>query len=166
MRFSPVARFVLALGLFAGWVGWLGYLAATKARPVVLSRPQLMVSDADVLAEVSALDVPVVVKEVLHSKGVGLAVGDSLDVPNLKACRRLPRGNEKVEDVPLDWTGPGTYLLPLKKTDDGFAVVDVPPSPGYPPEGAREKGFVRGFPRIYRVDDDLLARYREFREAE
>jgi hypothetical protein len=63
--------------------------------------------------------------------------------------------------VPLDWTGPGAYILPVELTADekGYAVIRVPPSPGYPPPG-----FERGPPRIYRATDDVMREYRAFRQ--
>jgi len=38
--------------LFLAWISWLAYLAATTTHPLVLSRPQFLVTDLDVIAEV------------------------------------------------------------------------------------------------------------------
>ena len=46
-------RLLLALGFFVAWLGWLGYLAATKTNPVVVSRSQAMVATHFVLADVT-----------------------------------------------------------------------------------------------------------------
>lgn len=152
-------RFVLACLLFAGWIGWLGFLAATRRNPVVLSRPQLLVSDVDVVAEVDDPDRPVVVHKVLVSRaGLAFAAGDTLTVTNLKDCRRQRRSREEqAADVPKDWTGPGLYLLPLrarKNAPDTFEVVVVPPSPGYPREDIPT-------PRIYPATPEVLAEYEQ-----
>jgi hypothetical protein len=162
MRISPVVRFLMACCLFAGWMGYLVYLAATAGKPVVLSRPQLLVSKLDVLARIDSPDEPVVVEEVLlRAEGVEAPdAGDELTIANLRQCKRLPHAEEDPEKVPLDWTGPGVYLLPLQPTPDGrrFVVAEVPPSPGYPPPA-----FPRGTPRIYRATDEVMREYRAFR---
>ena len=45
----------VAAGLFAAWIGYLFYLALTAGHPpVVLSRPQFLVADLWVIAEVDA----------------------------------------------------------------------------------------------------------------
>ena len=44
-------RLLLTLGLFVAWLGWLGYLAATKTNPVVVSRSQVMAATHFVLAD-------------------------------------------------------------------------------------------------------------------
>ena len=55
-----VVRLLVAALLFAGWLGYLIYLVATTPRtpagaPLVLSRPQILVSDFDESAFDSAL---------------------------------------------------------------------------------------------------------------
>ncbi len=42
-----LGRLILAAALFVAWIGMLAILAATTTRPVVLSRPQFLVSDFD-----------------------------------------------------------------------------------------------------------------------
>src|SRR3954453_7223968 len=54
-----VFRLVLFAGLFALWMGYLGYLVLTRPRtpqgaPLVLSRPQIQSSDVDVIAEIDS----------------------------------------------------------------------------------------------------------------
>jgi hypothetical protein len=156
MRVSPVARFVVACCLFAGWIGWLSWMAAMP-KQTTLSRPQLLVSEIDVVAEVPALDQPIVVEKVLHGD---IKPGATLRVDNLADCKRLRRKDEKPGDVPLDWTGPGRYLLPLRTSGKSYLVVVTPPSPGYPPG---DPETTRGSPRIYHADDEVLEQYREIR---
>src|SRR5437870_5516115 len=117
MKRFAVLRLVLASVLFAGWIGWLVYLAATKSRPIVLSRPQLLVSDLDVIAQVDDPTQKVVIEEVYAWRGQEdpPAVGATLDVANLDKCHRVPRDDESDNDVPRDWRGPGLYILPLHK---------------------------------------------------
>ena len=52
MKVSRV-RLTLAAILFAGWIGWLAYLVFQSRNPVILSRPQFLVADLWVIAEVS-----------------------------------------------------------------------------------------------------------------
>src|SRR5437762_3330320 len=109
MRISPLARFVLAGCLFAAWIGWLSWMASKKNEQTVLSRPQLLISEMDVVAEVPALDQPVVIETVLRNtiKDSAVKPGDSIKVDNLADCKRLMREGEEARDVPLDWTGSG-----------------------------------------------------------
>src|SRR5262249_27875503 len=141
------------------------YLALTTAKPVVLSRPQLLVSHLDIIAEVTDPDREVVVEEVLFVEDgePRPEVGDKLRVANLRLCKRLPQSNEQPEGVPLDWTGPGRYLPPLQPRGDGQSaiVVAIPPSPGFPPG---EPGGI-GPPRIYPDTPEVREQYRQLRKA-
>lgn len=166
MRISPVVRFVLACCLFVSWMGYLIFLAATTSKPIVLSRPQLLVSEVDVLAEVEAIDKPVVIKKVLiaRDKDANLLPGKELRIANLGDCRRLPFKGEKLEQVPLDWQGPGTYLLPLRKSNGGYVVVVVPASAGYPPrKNDNPNEYETPTPRIYRATDKVIKEYEKLR---
>ena len=138
-------RLVITTLLFTGWIGYLSYLVLAQRvseGSIVLSRPQLLVSDLDVVASVPDLDGRVQVTQVLYptaedgKNGAAPAVqpGQTITITNLKQCRRLPRDQEKESDVPLDWQGSGSYLLPLRRTTDGkdYEVVPTPPSPGSP----------------------------------
>src|SRR5262245_4359892 len=46
-------RLTLAGGLFAVWIAYLAYLAATTTHHTVLSRPQFLVADLYVVADLS-----------------------------------------------------------------------------------------------------------------
>jgi hypothetical protein len=160
-------RLVLMTALFAGWLGYLGYLVATRAhhdgRPLVLSRPQLLVSEVDVLAQVDADDPtkPAKIQEILYQAGKPfLRVGDEIFVDNLSDCHPPPREGE--DRTPRrDWTGPGAYLLPLNHSEDKhFRVTPTPASPGFPAPRELAPGGV-GPPRIYPVTAAALAQYRQ-----
>src|SRR5207249_10760436 len=133
-------RLVLAAGLFVAWIGFLALLAATATQPVVLSRPQFLVSQFDVIAQVEqgkdGPDPDLTVREVRWpAKGMGDLVGKKITILNLKQCD--------------GWQGPGLYILPLRKTDKGtFVVVSPPMSPGFEPMKVR--------PRIYRETPETL----------
>jgi hypothetical protein len=150
---KPATRWALFVGasvLFAAWIGWLVVLAVTASRPVVVHRAQVLVSDANVIAQVDALDGPVTVKKVLRTflpEGV-LTEGQQITVANLKQCQG-------------DWSGPGEYLLILSRRPaaDGFEFkVNVP----LPAELGldREKPFSK-LPHIYRATPDVLAQLQQ-----
>ncbi|HEV3262690.1 MAG TPA: hypothetical protein VG013_37970 [Gemmataceae bacterium] len=126
---------VLSAGLFVAWIGWLAYLAATAKQPVVLSRPQFLVSTLDVIADVRETDgkpdAQATVREVhWPAQGERKLVGKTISVKNLSECQ--------------GWKGPGPYILPLARDMAGdFEVAAIPPSPGFPPGGKEPK------PRIY-----------------
>jgi hypothetical protein len=169
-----VGRLLLTALLFVGWLGYLGYLVATRpltvddfrqrfwdgGQPLVLSRPQLLVSDLDVIAHVDDPTKPVVVREVLYPAGEQKVLpGNSITVANLGDCRPPPR--EAGQPAPADWTGPGDYLLPLLRWTEGgetrYKVAPTPPSPGYPPQ----RGLEPGPPRIYPDKPQTRAQYSQ-----
>lgn len=125
---SARLRLGVAAAAFAAWVGYLGYLALTTTRPVVLSRPQFLAAEAYVLAELQATDkgepsAHVLVKQVFWSKdGAG------------------PKGDVTVSNLPgsptiQGWSGPGEYVLALsrdpKSKDNDYLVTPIPRSPTY-----------------------------------
>src|SRR5262249_10524960 len=115
-------RLVLSAVLFAAWIGWLAYLAATATRPIVLSRPQLLVSTLDVIARVDAdgdhpaATVPIV--KVHWPPGRDDWKDKTITVSNLPECS--------------GWDGPGEYILPLVNDAENYQVARLPRSPGYP----------------------------------
>jgi hypothetical protein len=148
---SAVAGLIVALVLFVTWLAYLAYLVYTTKTPsgqppVVLSRPQFLISTLDVVADVPDQTGPVTVEQVLYPpEGAPVKAGDKITVENLSACR--------------EWTGPGRYLLALEAAEDDkmhYRVAPTPPSPGYPPgrQGA-------GPPRLYPADPQALAQYRD-----
>ncbi len=157
MKRFAMLGLVLASVLYAGWIGWLVYLAATKSRPIVLSRPQLLVSDLDVIAQVDDPGKKVLVKEVYawRDKETPPAVNDELDVVDLDKCHRQPRDDKADEDVPPDWQGPGLYILPLHKVGNRYEVVPIPPSPG----------FNGGPRRIYPRTEDTYAQLQAIKKS-
>ena len=48
----PKARLVVSAVLFLAWIGFLAYLVARTRDPVILSRPQLVVSSVVLIADV------------------------------------------------------------------------------------------------------------------
>lgn len=123
---KPAAlRLVLAVLLFAGWVGYLAYLAATTRNPIVLSRPQFLVSQMDVIARIEAPP-QATVEEIHWPDKTDLKPGDVLTVTNLADCQ--------------GWAGPGSYILALSRDGKDYRVAPTPPSPGYDRSGP---------PRIY-----------------
>jgi hypothetical protein len=164
-RFHPAAwRLILVAVLFAGWLGYLGYLVYMQSRPtasIVLSRPQLLVSDVDVIAQVDNADEPttVTIKEVLYAKKQegaeerpALKQGDRIVVHGIKRCGRLVARKNTPEP---DFTGPGQYLVPLRllvPDSNIYEVVPTPYSPGYP--------SLSGPARIYPDSPEVRAQYQ------
>jgi hypothetical protein len=141
---------LVAVVLFVGWVSWLGYLALTTSQPEVLSRPQFLASQLDIVADVSGDEAgpqaAVTVEQVLwHAQEVPApAVGAKIGVTNLPHVA-----------APDGWTGPGRYLLPLRLEANGYRIAPVLHSPGL------ARGHDR--PRIYHATEQTLAQYRKMR---
>lgn len=163
-RLTPRARLFLAAGLFVGWLGYLLFLvilaahpvvswwpfAITKMQPIVLSRPQFLVSPVVVIAEVKEgqgdhPDAEVTVTAVHRPTGDPNGwTGKTLTVTN------LPK-------VTLDqgWNGPGEYILPLLPDEAHFRVTPLPSSPGFDAAG-------RHYPlRIYPANPQTLKQLDE-----
>jgi hypothetical protein len=161
-RLHPAVLRLIAIALvFVGWMAYLAYLVATRpltsnGTPLVLSRPQILVSEFDVVARVDSTDVDatVTIEEVLKpTRDSQLQVGDMIHVTNLADCHHLVRSATS-ETSEADWTGPGLYLLPLFEADKDrreYRVVKTPRSPG----------FSLDLPRIYPATKAALAQYRE-----
>jgi hypothetical protein len=150
----PRARLLLLLAAvaFAGWIGWLAYLAFTATRPIVLSRPQFLASQLDIIGRLTEADghpaAPVEVEEVVwaRDKGFRPEVRQTISLANLPAIERRH-----------GWEGPGDYILPLIKEGDSYLVAPIPSSPGFgPPAGA---------PRIYRLTPQTRAQLENLRHA-
>jgi hypothetical protein len=113
------ARFylIISAGAFAVWIGYLGYLAATTRRPIVLSQPQFLISEFDISAEVTDADKPAKVTKIFHAASPEQENLEEVLVQGLKDCD--------------GWTGPGNYLLPLVHiAGNAFQVAGIPRSPG------------------------------------
>jgi hypothetical protein len=149
-----VARLVLFAVLFVIWLGYLFYLVQL-GKPIVLSRPQFLVSQFDVIATAEGAD-RVKVTEVLSPQGDEadklLARGE-LKVVNLDACKVAAPEGEKEAAFPEGQQG-ASYLLPLRQTSDGnYEVVRV------------ETGARANPPRIYPDTKQVRAEYKRIRDA-
>ncbi len=129
----PKARLAVSALLFLAWIGFLAYLVARTRDPVILSRPQLVVSSVVLLADVKELSgrpAPTVavtkIAWALSDEDNALA-GSQLTIEGLADVGKAE-----------GWRGPGTYILPLtkRKTNAGytFTVTSLPLSPGYRPD--------------------------------
>jgi hypothetical protein len=125
-----VIRLLLAALLFFGWIGYLSYLAATAGHVIVLSRPQFLISNLDVIAAVE------------RPEGEAEPRVKILEVhwPRDAEARNLEGTTIPVADLAecVGYAGPGTYILPLTKDTKGtYHVTPTPPSPGYERVGPR-----------------------------
>jgi hypothetical protein len=119
----PKARLAVSAALFVSWLGFLGYLVYTSSK-VVLSRPQFMIAQLYVVADVradagnGALASEIAIEDVVWSarKSDALLVNTKIILPEISACGKK-QGNR----------GPGKYLLPLQRTMGGdFELASVP----------------------------------------
>jgi hypothetical protein len=129
-------RFAVAAVAFAAWLGWLLNLAISTAHPVVLSEPQFLVSNLDVIAKVPEIKEGVNKVQVVevHWPDAERArlVNQEIAVTNLSECKD-------------NWQGPGEYILALLPAGmDQYRVAPLPRSPGF--AGPMSKA---GRPRIY-----------------
>jgi len=119
----------LAAGLFAVWIGYLAYLAimTTHQRqdwyksPIVLSRPQFLVAQYWVIAEVKNREQPVKIVDVVYAAPKNPpAKGEEIKLSNLSQCEEY-------------WAGPGTYIIPLTEPIEKEKKYIVTPVPHGPP---------------------------------
>lgn len=121
----PQIRLLVSGLLLAGWLSYLGFLAATTTNPVVLSRPQFLVANLVVIGTVPALNsekpVDVEIREVQFDPGNSVEPKQTI---------KVHFQNEKAHKY---WTGPADYILVLsKKADGSYSITPIPLSPGYP----------------------------------
>ena len=120
-------RLILAASLFAALIGYIAFLAATTRHPIVLSRPQFLISNLDVIAfvEIREGQPPQVTVKEVHwpPEEAPKLVGKQIELmTDLRDCD--------------GWRGPGTYILPLTSDTKGtYRVAPIPPSPGFEPRG-------------------------------
>src|SRR5690349_6304240 len=107
-KLSLAAAFLL----FLIWVIWLMYQFATTGHPIVVSQPQMIVAAVIVEADLKAND---------KQPAATIAVRRVYRGQNFLG---LPAGQETPKDLKLaianladtrGWTGPGDYILPLRK---------------------------------------------------
>ena len=134
---------VIAAVLFAGWLGWLAYLALTSANPIVLSRPQFLVSTLDVIAKVEEDEAGNALPRITEpDEGKDRWIGRPIRVVD------LPELGKK-----QGWKGAGDYILPLQSDGEYYWVARIPASPGYPVR-SREEEFGR---RAHLVGESMAA---------
>jgi hypothetical protein len=123
----PRARLVVSAALFVAWLGYLALLVSMSRHTIVLSRPQFLVADLCVAAELTGDRVPsdkTTVNAVFWSAFAGAdnLVGKTIHVRNLP------------DTATQGYETPGLYILALERRGgDDFAVVHVPPSPSFVP---------------------------------
>ncbi len=131
---KPAAwRLVVTAVLFLSWVGYLAYLALMTRNPVVLSRPQFLVSELHVLATRDGGD-DFVVNDVLWPPDKKVEwQGKKIVVDNLKDCETWSAKGWQTAPPPEGQK----VLMPLRQAGSDFDVSPIPASPGYPPPDAR-----------------------------
>jgi hypothetical protein len=153
-------RLLVAAVVFVGWLCWLGYLAAYKTRPVVVSRSQVMAADRFVVGKVQvepdtgALSKDVVVVTDLHPGGSPLA--GTIRVMNLEQAEIVGGGTRFERDK--------EYLLlltPLPGGNGGVFELTRPPGRTYRPPPPNDKRPEAGRPYAYRWDDEDVRRQFE-----
>jgi hypothetical protein len=147
-------RLALAAVLFASWIGYLAYLAATTTEPLVLSRPQFLSADLYVIAEVSANpaapDEPAAAVTVKRVVWLANPEDGKLKQIVVKDLNRVgPQQN---------WQGPGEYILALSRTKEDAGIFQLTPLP-------RTPGFY-GDPlgRIYKTTPETLRQLELLKE--
>jgi hypothetical protein len=122
--------FLIALGIYVLWAGWLGWQAATLQRDI-LSTPQ--VAQAGVIVEALLVDGPApnqtveVVRAFRGGELLGLKPGQTVKIVILNL------------DQTTGWNGDGKYILALQPTEGAnhYAVITIPTSPGFKEATAR-----------------------------
>src|SRR5262245_21735508 len=109
----PKARLAVSAALFDLWLAFLAYLVSQTRNPVILSRPQFLVADRYVVAQLSACaDGPcseAKILEVVWSRGgADLQPGQVIRVEGLADCGRNH-----------GWSGPDEYVLALSRLENG-----------------------------------------------
>ncbi|MSQ95718.1 MAG: hypothetical protein EXR98_14325 [Gemmataceae bacterium] len=120
----PKARLAVAACLFVAWLGFLLFLVI-DARKIVLSKPQFLIAQMIVVAEVrdqgGIVDPEVAIEQVLWSSDPALKSMNALKLPDLSALAE-----------PNGYQGTRKYLLPLIQSPAGWAITPIPRLGAYP----------------------------------
>ncbi len=148
-----VARLAFFSVLFVIWLGYLFYLKQ-MGKPIVLSRPQFLVSQYDVIATIVDTD-KVKIDEVLFPKdreAVKLEANGAIKVVNLESCKSAAPESKKDMDFTAESKG-NTFLLALRKVgDDTYEVAPTSNLSRFGP------------PRIYPATEQVRADYKQIRK--
>jgi hypothetical protein len=126
----PKARLAVAASLFVAWLGYLFLLVLSSWHTIVLSRPQFLVTNLCVVADLTDDDDGkparnVTVDQVYWSNRPVDLKGARIDIANL------------ADAGPQGYAGPGKYILPLQerqaKAGPVYQIAIVPSSPRYEP---------------------------------
>jgi hypothetical protein len=150
---TPKLRLILACACFLGWIGYLAYLVSITREPVILSRPQFLVANAYVIAQLDqAADNDNPRNEV---KILKVRWTDDADLKKLADSNVFVRGLEKCGSA-NGWAGPGTYILPLTREKTSVFLTEIPPSPGFYVADAAHNDL-----RIYQATPQALEQLQE-----
>ena len=167
---TPAARrwcFAIFAALFVAWIGYLLYLVLetarptvqfwppriTKTQPIILSRPQFLVSKLDVIAEVREKDGRP------EPEATVIAVHWPPEKQNQLIDKTIKVANLWEEDRGRScegWNGPGRYILALVENGPDYQVARIQPSPG----------FDTALPRIYPATPETEAQLGTIRKPE
>ncbi len=144
-----VGRFLLVGALFLGWIGYLGYLVLTARHPVVLSRPQFLMAELTVIAEVTQdpkKSNQVKVKQVFGPQ-VSHEGSDADSFPEVGKEITIER-----LDQSQGWKKPGEYIIPLIVDKKRYEIAPVPRPLSYVPQRSS------GWPKYWIYDASSNAR--------
>lgn len=152
----------VAVTAFLLWIGYLAFLAYTASHPIVLSRPQILVSNLVVIAELTGgADHPKKTATIVEV----LWAGDPAAQPKVKS--KITVTNLDQVQAPdashpnRSWHGPGQYILPVMSAGkDTYRVTPIPLSPGF---AAAEADRLRIYPATPSTRAQLDEVLREFR---
>jgi hypothetical protein len=147
------SRLVVPLAFLIGWLCWLGYLAATKTDPVVVSRSQVMAANHFVLADVTRTpdgqpNKQVTVVQDLRPVDQAIPAGATITVQNIKDAR-IAGGKDAFHD-------PGPYLLPLTTVSDGVYLLTPPPKAPGASQVLRPWAYIWDAPGVQEQFDALV----------
>ncbi len=153
----PRARLAVSALLFVAWISFLFYLVLITRDTIVVSRPQILVADLLVVAQLHQGEngkpaTGAVVERVLWP-------GTEKDLKE-KSTILL----EELQDIgePQGWRGPGSYVLPLRrKGSEQEPRYELTPLPQLPPL-AHPRWAVA--PRIYPATKEVLRQLHEIKQ--
>jgi hypothetical protein len=152
---------IVAASLFAGWILYLAYLAVTAGTqpisrngPIVLSRPQLLISNYVIVAQLDEADdaadpsqvSTIEIDSPKQNDGQKQTIRVRVTLDQVIWPERQD-GQQRAIRVTSPsacqgWAGPGRYILPLIKTGGEENTYELAPVP-------RSPGIEQHFPRIY-----------------
>lgn len=146
-------RLLLAALAFFGWMAWLAVTVWNKGTVQIVSTAQLTEATHIVVATVTTSEAGDALPKVTVTKVLRVPAGEQ--IPGEIEVTRLDKAVTPLAINDSRRIAAGEYVLPLVKSQLGYAIAGLPRSPGF-------EGAVLEQPIVYPWTDDVKIQLRKY----